>query len=68
MHDPLLLEYLVKTLGPDKIALGSDYPFPLGEREPGQLINSMPLGANLKARMLGQNALTWLGLEAARFH
>ncbi|MCI1188226.1 amidohydrolase [Hymenobacter sp. DH14] len=67
VHDPLMLDYLVKTLGPDKITLGTDYPFPLGELEPGQLINSMPFSADIKAQMLGQNALDWLGLEAARF-
>lgn len=34
MHDPDLLEYVLRKLGPrgaDRIVLGSDYPFPLGE-------------------------------------
>ena len=57
----------MRTLGPDKITLGSDYPFPLGELAPGQLINSMPFSADIKAQMLGQNALDWLGLQAAQF-
>ena len=67
VHDPLMLNYLVKTLGADKITLGSDYPFPLGEREPGQLIASMPFSAEVKTRILGQNALDWLGLAAEQF-
>jgi aminocarboxymuconate-semialdehyde decarboxylase len=67
VHDPLMLDYLVKTLGADKITLGTDYPFPLGELEPGQLIKSMPFSDDTKARMLGQNALDWLGLAAERF-
>ena len=67
VHDPLMLDYLMRTLGSDKITLGSDYPFPLGELEPGQLIKSMPFGDDIKARMLGQNALDWLALPAARF-
>ncbi|MFC6222111.1 amidohydrolase family protein [Hymenobacter artigasi] len=67
VHDPLMLDYLVKTLGADKITLGTDYPFPLGELEPGQLIKSMPFSADIKARMLGQNALDWLGLTAGQF-
>ncbi|ALD22033.1 amidohydrolase family protein [Hymenobacter sp. DG25A] len=61
VHDPLMLDYLVKTLGADKITLGTDYPFPLGELQPGQLIESMPFPDEIKARMLGQNALDWLG-------
>lgn len=34
MHDPDLLEYVLRKMGPDgarRIVLGSDYPFPLGE-------------------------------------
>ncbi|UYZ62078.1 amidohydrolase family protein [Hymenobacter weizhouensis] len=64
VHDPRLLDYLVQTLGADKITLGTDYPFPLGETEPGRLIRSMPYPDDVKARMLGQNALDWLGLPA----
>lgn len=67
VHDPLALELLVKTVGSDKITLGSDYPFPLGELQPGKLIESMPFSDEVKARMLGQNALDWLGLAAGRF-
>jgi aminocarboxymuconate-semialdehyde decarboxylase len=62
-----MLDYLVKTLGTDKITLGTDYPFPLGELEPGQLIKSMPFSAEVKAQMLGQNALDWLGLAKEKF-
>ena len=29
--------------GPDRVALGTDYPFPLGETEPGALIRSLGL-------------------------
>jgi len=57
----------VKTLGADKITLGSDYPFPLGELEPGQLIKSMPFPNDIKAQMLGRNALDWLGLAQEKF-
>ncbi|KAK4132018.1 hypothetical protein BT67DRAFT_133044 [Trichocladium antarcticum] len=34
LHDPDLMEYVLRKLGPggaDRIVLGSDYPFPLGE-------------------------------------
>jgi aminocarboxymuconate-semialdehyde decarboxylase len=67
VHDPLMLEYLVKTLGADKITLGTDYPFPLGELQPGKLINSLPFSGKIKEQMLGQNALDWLGLPAGFF-
>jgi aminocarboxymuconate-semialdehyde decarboxylase len=67
VHDPMMLDYLVKTLGADKIVLGTDYPFPLGELEPGQLIRSMEYPAEVKARMLGQNAFDWLGVGVEQF-
>ena len=64
VHDARALDLLVQTLGADKVALGSDYPFPLGETVPGQLIRSMPYAPDVQAQLLGGNALDWLGLAA----
>ena len=47
------------------MALGSDYPFPLGEERPGALIRSMELDARTREDLLARNALEWLGLEAS---
>lgn len=63
VHDDLMLEYLVKLVGADKIALGTDYPFPLGELEPGKLIESSMFDDESKAKMLHGSALKWLGLD-----
>jgi aminocarboxymuconate-semialdehyde decarboxylase len=64
VHDPVILKYLIDLVGENHIALGSDYPFPLGEAEPGKLIESMPdLSEATKARLLGGTALEWLGVE-----
>jgi aminocarboxymuconate-semialdehyde decarboxylase len=41
--------------------MGSDYPFPLGEHRPGELIESMgDLDQNTKAMLLGGAALEFL--------
>ncbi len=61
VHDQRMLEYLVDTIGEDYIALGTDYPFPLGELEPGRLIEESGLSAQIKEKLLGKNALDWLG-------
>lgn len=37
-HDLSSLDYLVNLFGKEKVCLGTDYPFPLGEAEPGKLI------------------------------
>ena len=55
-------------MGPDRLALGTDYPFPLGELQPGQLIHSMPYDDPIKQRLLAGTALEWLNLRAEQFH
>ena len=68
VHDADALRYLVGLVGEDRIALGSDYPFPLGEHEPGRLIESMDdLTERTRRRLLAGTALEFLGLEASAF-
>jgi len=67
VHDPLMLEYLVKLVGAEKIALGTDYPFPLGELEPGKLIENSKFDEAAKAEMLHGAALKWLDLKKETF-
>ena len=64
VHDPRVLDYVVNLVGEDKVALGSDYPFPLGELSPGELIESMPYSNKTKQKLLGKNALDWLGVSS----
>lgn len=61
VHDPMMLNYLVQLMGVERLALGSDYPFPLGELQPGSLIHSMPYTPEQKQRLLSGTALEWLG-------
>lgn len=63
VHDPRALSYLVDLFGEHKICLGSDYPFPLGEDRPGELIRQSKLSDEAKEWMLGKSALQWLGLH-----
>ncbi len=64
VHDETALKYLVDLVGDEKIVLGSDYPFPLGEHHPGKLIESMSeLSAETKEKLLWKNAVSFLGAE-----
>jgi aminocarboxymuconate-semialdehyde decarboxylase len=63
VHDEKALRYLIDVMGREKVCLGSDYPFPLGEHRPGQLIESLQLDAVLQEELLFQNALRWLGRQ-----
>ncbi|MFZ0009730.1 MAG: amidohydrolase family protein [Steroidobacteraceae bacterium] len=60
------LEFLVKTMGEDRVMLGSDYPFPLGEQQVGSLIRSQhSLPAATRTKLLRGNAARFFGLDAA---
>ena len=61
VHNADALNYVIKTMGEDKVCLGSDYPFPLGEHHPGSLIESMNFQKPLENALLAGNALAWLG-------
>ncbi|MBK9637126.1 MAG: amidohydrolase [Bacteroidetes bacterium] len=67
VHDPLMLDFLMNLMGPNQLALGTDYPFPLGELQPGKLIDSMPYDDKIKERLLNGSALEWLSLEKSLF-
>jgi aminocarboxymuconate-semialdehyde decarboxylase len=67
VHDPSKLDFLIKLVGADQVALGTDYPFPLGEAEPGALIDSMPFDEDIKAMLMHGAALNWLNLEKSSF-
>ena len=65
VHDTGALNLLLKLFGPERVALGSDYPFPLGEAQPGKLIESMgKLSAKDKAQLLSGTAREFLGLKS----
>lgn len=67
VHDQYMLDYIVGLIGANRVALGSDYPFPLGENEPGKLINDMPYEKDVKELLLNGAALEWLKLKKERF-
>ena len=67
VHDPAMLQHVVNLVGPERVALGTDYPFPLGELQPGTLIRSMPWDDAQKEMLLSGAALQWLGLERGAF-
>jgi aminocarboxymuconate-semialdehyde decarboxylase len=63
VHDKNALKFMIDLIGEDKVALGSDYPFPLGEHTPGKLIESMnELSSDVKEKLLWKNATAFLNL------
>jgi aminocarboxymuconate-semialdehyde decarboxylase len=68
VHHPGVLRQIVDLVGPERVALGSDYPFPLGEKVPGSLIESVAeFSEATRNRLLWGTALEFLGLDRGRF-
>jgi aminocarboxymuconate-semialdehyde decarboxylase len=63
VHDAESLRFLLRIMGAQRVALGSDYPFPLGESQPGELIASMTgIDEWERKRLLAGTASEFLGL------
>ncbi len=61
VFDERSLQFLVGTMGAERVMLGSDYPFPLGEHRVGSLIRTSKLPEHAKSLLLGGNAGSFLG-------
>jgi aminocarboxymuconate-semialdehyde decarboxylase len=62
VFDQRALGLLVDVMGEDRVMLGSDYPYPLGEQEAGKLIRDAGFGAQRTGRLLGGNASEFFGI------
>lgn len=63
-HDSTALHYLLEMFGADKLAYGTDYPFPLGDLEHGQFIETDGrISETDKAKLMGGTAATFLGIQ-----
>lgn len=62
VYEPQSLSRLVDLVGSDRILLGSDYPFDMGDYDPMRLVSL--LDSNTQRKILGQNAVELLGLKA----
>ena len=61
-HSAMALEYLVANFGADKVLLGSDYPYDMGDPEPVQSLHRTKIGANELAAISHANAQRLLGI------
>jgi aminocarboxymuconate-semialdehyde decarboxylase len=62
VHDARTLRFLVDSVGADRVMMGSDMPFPIGDPEPMGVVAAAGLGAAETDRMNGGLAAELFGL------
>ena len=65
VFEPATLRLMMQVYGASQIALGSDYPFGMGESDPVGFLERCELDPQSKAAILRENAERFLGLAPA---
>lgn len=63
LFDPRALRFLIACYGADRIMMGSDYPFPIGDPKPCAVVETAGLAAAETQAILGENAVTLFRLQ-----
>ena len=66
-HDEKLLRYVLDLQGSDRICMGTDYPFPLGDLKFGEYMEKMNLDTQSLVNLFHSSALSWLDLNLENF-
>lgn len=64
-HDPDLLRELIAFVGPDRVLVGSDYPFDMGDPAPVETVRSAGLEPQAEKAVLDGNAHRLLAASAS---
>ena len=66
-HDTKLLKYVLDLQGSNRVTLGSDYPFPLGDLEIGKFVTEAGLTSEVVEDIFTNSTLEWLDLKKEMF-
>ena len=55
-HDPRVLRFVIEMMGADRVMLGSDMPFPIGDHEPMTIVTNAGLKPDQVAAISGGTA------------
>jgi len=53
LHDPRALRFVVEVIGADRVMMGSDMPFPIGDEEPAKIVAAAGLKPDAVASITG---------------
>ena len=63
-HSPMALQYLIGNFGADRVLLGSDYPYDMGDPEPLTSLSSSHLDPTQMQQVAGANARKLFHIES----
>lgn len=66
-HDPHMLRYVINNIGSNRVMVGSDYPFPLGDLEIGAMIEELHLPPFDRENLMYRASLEWLNRKKEDF-
>jgi len=72
VHDNTALELLLEVIGEDRVMLGTDYPFPLGEVKicdtfPGKVVQESRFEESIKRKVFWDNAVEFLNIDTTKY-
>ena len=72
VHDNTALELLLEVIGEDRVMLGTDYPFPLGEVKicdtfPGKVVQESRFEESIKRKVFWDNAVEFLNIDTNKY-
>jgi aminocarboxymuconate-semialdehyde decarboxylase len=53
LHDVRVLKFVIETMGTERLMMGSDMPFPIGDTEPGKIVTDAGLSTAQTASING---------------
>lgn len=62
LHDARVLKFVVKMIGTERLMMGSDMPFPIGDTEPAKIVTDAGLSASQTASIIGGLAARLFGI------
>lgn len=68
LFEPQALRFLCDVAGADRVVLGSDYPFPIGDPEPTRVVEETPLTKAERRDILGETAARIFHIDCGCAH
>lgn len=66
LHDPVAVAFLIERMGPDRVVLGTDYPFEMGDLDPLATLAAVPGLSEADSRLIREGNVARILAEVRR--